>query len=375
MEVEEQKLGFTYDTEEKDVVNIKVIGVGGGGGNAVNRMIDNGMKNIEFIAVNTDKQVLRASKATYKIQIGEKLTKGRGAGGHPQVGAEAAEENRDEIESMLKGTDMIFITAGMGGGTGTGAAPIVAEVAKDMGILTVAVVTKPFKFEGARRMHNAEAGLQELANHVDSLVVIPNERLKLITDRCKTVKECFAAADDILRQGVQSISDLVEQTGFVNLDFEDVSAVMKDAGYAHMGIGSGAGKDKAIDAARNAVSSPLLETTIAGARGVIVNITAAEDITFEEAELASTTITEAAHPEAEVYWGLVFDPEMNDEMKITVIATGFDHQDEEEEMPEEAAPAGKAGEKAASKPQRRDNPDAAPEDSDFDDILKMFRNK
>lgn len=366
-------MGFTYDTEEKDVVNIKVIGVGGGGGNAVNRMIDNGMKNIEFIAINTDKQVLRASKATYKIQIGEKLTKGRGAGGHPQVGAEAAEENRDEIESMLKGTDMIFITAGMGGGTGTGAAPIVAEVAKDMGILTVAVVTKPFKFEGARRMHNAEAGLQELANHVDSLVVIPNERLKLITDRFKTVKECFAAADDILRQGVQSISDLVEQTGFVNLDFEDVSAVMKDAGYAHMGIGSGTGKDKAIDAARNAVSSPLLETTIAGARGVIVNITAAEDITFEEAELASTTITEAAHPDAEVYWGLVFDPEMNDEMKITVIATGFDHQDVEEEQPEEAA-AGKTGEKAAAKPQRRDSAEGA-EDDDFGDILKMFRNK
>ena len=372
MEVEELKLGFTYDTEEKDVVNIKVIGVGGGGGNAVNRMIDNGMKNIEFIAINTDKQVLRASKATYKIQIGEKLTKGRGAGGHPQVGAEAAEENRDEIESMLKGTDMIFITAGMGGGTGT--APIVAEVAKDMGILTVAVVTKPFKFEGARRMHNAEAGLQELANHVDSLVVIPNERLKLITDHCKTVKECFAAADDILRQGVQSISDLVEQTGFVNLDFEDVSAVMKDAGYAHMGIGSGTGKDKAIDAARNAVSSPLLETTIAGARGVIVNITAAEDITFEEAELASTTITEAAHPDAEVYWGLVFDPEMNDEMKITVIATGFDHQDTEEEQPEEAG-AGKAGEKTAAKPQRRDNLDTAGDDDDFGDILKMFRNK
>ena len=367
-------MGFTYDTEEKDVVNIKVIGVGGGGGNAVNRMIDNGMKNIEFIAINTDKQVLRASKATYKIQIGEKLTKGRGAGGHPQVGAEAAEENRDEIESMLKGTDMIFITAGMGGGTGTGAAPIVAEVAKDMGILTVAVVTKPFKFEGARRMHNAEAGLQELANHVDSLVVIPNERLKLITDHFKTVKECFAAADDILRQGVQSISDLVEQTGFVNLDFEDVSAVMKDAGYAHMGIGSGTGKDKAIDAARNAVSSPLLETTIAGARGVIVNITAAEDITFEEAELASTTITEAAHPDAEVYWGLVFDPEMNDEMKITVIATGFDHQDTEEEQPEEAG-AGKVGEKTAAKPQRRDNLDAAGDDDDFGDILKMFRNK
>ena len=366
-------MGFTYDTEEKDVVNIKVIGVGGGGGNAVNRMIDNGMKNIEFIAINTDKQVLRASKATYKIQVGEKLTRGRGAGGHPQVGAEAAEENRDEIESMLKGTDMIFITAGVGGGAGAGAAPIVAEVAKDMGILTVAVVTKPFKFEGARRMHNAEAGLQELANHVDSLVVIPNERLKLITDRCKTVKECFAAADDILRQGVQSISDLVEQTGFVNLDFEDVSAVMKDAGYAHMGIGSGTGKDKAIDAARNAVSSPLLETTIAGARGVIVNITAAEDITFEEAELASTTITEAAHPEAEVYWGLVFDPEMNDEMKITVIATGFDHQDVEEEQPEEAV-AGKAGEKAAVKPPRRDSAESA-DDDDFGDILKMFRNK
>ena len=373
MEVEEQKLGFTYDTEEKDVVNIKVIGVGGGGGNAVNRMIDNGMKNIEFIAVNTDKQVLRASKATYKIQIGEKLTKGRGAGGHPEVGAEAAQENRDEIESMLKGTDMIFITAGMGGGTGTGAAPIVAEIAKDMGILTVAVVTKPFKFEGARRMHNAEAGLQELASHVDSLVIIPNERLKLITDRCKTVKECFAAADDILRQGVQSISDLVEQTGFVNLDFEDVSAVMKDAGYAHMGIGAGTGKEKAIDAARNAVSSPLLETTIAGARGVIINITAAEDITFEEAELASATITEAAHPDAEVYWGLVFDPEMNDEMKITVIATGFDHQDEEEKPGENA---GKAADSTGAKPQHRENSsDSAAEDDDFGDILKMFRNK
>lgn len=366
-------MGFTYDTEEKDVVNIKVIGVGGGGGNAVNRMIDNGMKNIEFIAVNTDKQVLRASKATYKIQIGEKLTKGRGAGGHPEVGAEAAQENRDEIESMLKGTDMIFITAGMGGGTGTGAAPIVAEIAKDMGILTVAVVTKPFKFEGARRMHNAEAGLQELASHVDSLVIIPNERLKLITDRCKTVKECFAAADDILRQGVQSISDLVEQTGFVNLDFEDVSAVMKDAGYAHMGIGAGTGKEKAIDAARNAVSSPLLETTIAGARGVIINITAAEDITFEEAELASATITEAAHPDAEVYWGLVFDPEMNDEMKITVIATGFDHQDEEEKPGENA---GKAADSAGAKPQHRENSsDSAAEDDDFGDILKMFRNK
>ena len=320
-----------FDISQGNSAQIKVVGVGGGGNNAVDRMIEDKLEGVEFISVNTDRQALAKSNAMNKIQIGEKLTKGRGAGGHPQVGAEAAEENRDEIESMLKGTDMIFITAGMGGGTGTGAAPIVAEVAKDMGILTVAVVTKPFKFEGARRMHNAEAGLQELANHVDSLVVIPNERLKLITDRCKTVKECFAAADDILRQGVQSISDLVEQTGFVNLDFEDVSAVMKDAGYAHMGIGSGTGKDKAIDAARNAVSSPLLETTIAGARGVIVNITAAEDITFEEAELASTTITEAAHPEAEVYWGLVFDPEMNDEMKITVIATGFDHQDVGEE--------------------------------------------
>ncbi len=363
-------MGFTYDNEEKDVVNIKVIGVGGGGGNAVNRMIDNGMKNIEFIAVNTDKQVLRASKATYKIQIGEKLTKGRGAGGHPQVGAEAAEENRDEIESMLKGTDMIFITAGMGGGTGTGAAPIVAEVAKDMGILTVAVVTKPFKFEGTRRMNNAEAGLRELAKHVDSLVVIPNERLKLITDRCKTVKECFAAADDILRQGVQSISDLVENTGFVNLDFEDVSAVMKNAGYAHMGVGSGTGKDKAIDAARNAVSSPLLETTIAGARGVIVNITAAEDVAFDEAEVASTTITEAAHPEAEVYWGLVFDPEMTDEMKITVIATGFDLEDEDGEVAKEAS-----GEKAGAKSKHQEDVAAGKSvsDDDFNTILGLFR--
>lgn len=329
---------FALDTNDNNVVNIKVIGVGGGGGNAVNRMVECGVQDVEFISMNTDKMVLDRSKATYKIQIGDKLTKGRGAGGDPEKGARAADESREEIEAILKGTQMIFITAGMGGGTGTGAAPIVAEVAKEMGILTVGIVTKPFAFEGKRRMANAEAGLAELSKHVDALVVIPNERLKNITDRCHTLTEAFAAADDILRQGVQSISDLINIPGFVNLDFADVCAVMRDAGYAHMGVGSGTGKDKAHDAAMAAISSPLLETTIDGARGIIINITAPSDLEFEEADVATSIISDAAHPDANIFWGIAFDDSLQDEMKITVIATGFANG-EEQFIEEEEEPA------------------------------------
>ncbi len=319
-------MNFTIENNEFDVVNIKVIGVGGGGGNAINRMIECNVQSVEFIAINTDQQVLNSSKATYKMQIGDKLTKGRGAGGDPEKGARAAEESREEIENLLKGTQMIFITAGMGGGTGTGAAPVIAEIAREMGILTVGIVTKPFLFEGKKRMHSAEVGLTELSARVDSLVVIPNERLKLITDKCKSLKDAFAAADDVLRQGVQSISDLINISGFINLDFADVSSVMKDAGYAHMGVGTGTGKDKAHEAASMAISSPLLETTIDGARGIIINITAPTDMGFDEAEIASSIIADAAHPDANIFWGLAFDENLNDEMRITVIATGFDPQ-------------------------------------------------
>ena len=354
-------MNFALDTNDNDVVNIKVIGVGGGGGNAVNRMVECGIQNVEFISLNTDRMVLDRSKATYKIQIGDKLTKGRGAGGDPEKGARAADESREEIEAILKGTQMIFITAGMGGGTGTGAAPIVAEIAKEMGILTVGIVTKPFAFEGKRRMANAEEGLAELSKHVDSLVVIPNERLKNITDRCRTLKEAFAAADDILRQGVQSISDLINIAGFVNLDFADVSAVMKDAGYAHMGVGAGTGKDKAHDAAMAAISSPLLETTIDGAKGIIINITAPSDVEFEEADVATSIISDAAHPDANIFWGIAFDDSLQDEMKITVIATGFENEEEQFIAPE-----------AETQPAQDEN---KKNDMDFDVIMDLFKNK
>lgn len=318
-------MNFTLDNNDNDtIVNIKVIGVGGAGGNAVDRMISGGMKSVEFVAINTDQQVLRNSKATYKIQIGAKLTKGRGAGGQPEQGALAAEESRDEIASVLKGSQMIFITAGMGGGTGTGAAPVIAEIAREMGILTVGVVTKPFAFEGRRRCENAEQGVEELAAHVDSLVVIPNERLKLMSDTKLTLVNAFKAADEVLMQGVQSIADLINVSGIVNLDFADVSAVMRDAGFAHMGVGHASGKDKAEQAALAAISSPLLETSIDGAHGIIINITASPDIDLDDASFASSMISDAAHPDANIFWGVAFDESFEDEMQITVIATGFD---------------------------------------------------
>ena len=296
-------MNFMLDEDFEKSVNIKVAGIGGGGGNAVNRMIASGMKSVEFISINTDQQALYHSKATHKMQIGEKLTKGRGAGGEPEKGQRAAEESREEIASALKGTQMIFITAGMGGGTGTGAAPIVAEVARELGILTVGIVTKPFEFEGKRRMAQAEAGIAELRKQVDSLVVIPNERLKLISEQKITLANAFEAADNVLRQGVQSISDLINVPGLVNLDFADVTTVMKDAGYAHMGVGSAQGKEKAELAASMAISSPLLETSINGAKGVIINITSSADVGLDEVDMASSMITKAAHPDANIIWG------------------------------------------------------------------------
>ena len=314
---------FEMAADFDSVVQIKVIGVGGGGGNAVNRMIDSDVKGVEFVTINTDKHVLIYSKATHKIQIGEKVTRGQGAGARPEIGKRAAEESKDVITDALKGTDMVFITAGMGGGTGTGAAPIIAAAAKEMGILTVGIVTKPFGFEGKHRMDQAEEGIKELAQHVDSLVVIPNDRLKYYSDEPITLANAFDAADDVLRQGVKSISELIKVPGFINLDFADVSAIMRDAGHAHMGVGRANGKDKAKNAAAAAVSSPLLETTIEGAHGVIISITSSPDIGLDEVEEASSLISNAAHPDANIIWGVSFDDTLQDEMIITVIATGF----------------------------------------------------
>ena len=317
-------MAFGLESSPDTVVNIKVIGVGGGGNNVVNRMVRSGTKGVEFVAVNTDKQALNVSSASDKIQIGEKLTHGKGAGADPEIGRKAAEESRNQIAKALEDTDMVFIAAGMGGGTGTGGAPIVAEIAKEMDILTVGVVTKPFGFEGPRRMRAAEAGIAELEGKVDSLVIIPNERLKYATDQKVTFANAFEIADDVLRQAVQSISDLIRDTGFINLDFADVTAIMKNAGMAHMGVGRAAGKNKAEEAARMAISSPLLETSIDGARGVLVNITGAMDIGLEEVEMAADMVRQAVHPECNVIFGAGFDEDMEDEIKVTVIATGYD---------------------------------------------------
>ena len=316
-------MNFEIANDFEDVTQIKVIGVGGGGGNAINRMVSSGVQGVEFIAVNTDKQVLTFSKATHKIQIGEKVTGGRGAGARPEMGLKAAEESREAIVDALSGANMVFITAGMGGGTGTGAAPAIAEIAKSNGILTVGIVTKPFAFEGRRRMQQAEAGIAELAQHVDSLIVIPNERLKLVSDQKITFANAFDVADDVLRQGVKSISELIKVPGLINLDFADVTAVMKDAGHAHMGVGRATGKEKAELAANAAVSSPLLETTIQGAKGVIISITSSADITLDDVDVAASIIAESADADANIIFGVAFDEKLEDEMIVTVIATGF----------------------------------------------------
>ena len=311
---------------DENVTTIKVIGVGGGGGNAVNRMVSDGLQGVEFIAMNTDQQALAKNHASVKVQLGSKLTKGRGAGADPEIGQRAAEESKDEIANALKGSQMVFITAGMGGGTGTGAAPVVAEVAHDLGILTVGIVTKPFSFEGKRKMGLAEQGIANLLMHVDSLIVIPNERLKMISQEKITLMNAFQAADNVLRQGVESISALINVPAFIKLDFADVRSIMKDAGYAHMGVGSAKGAGKAENAAKAAISSPLLETSIAGAHGVIINITSSPDIGLEDVETAAGLITQSAHPDANIIWGTAFDENLSDEMRVTVVATGFDNK-------------------------------------------------
>ena len=319
-------MAFGFETGPENVVSIKVVGVGGGGNNVVNRMVRSGVKGVDFIAVNTDKQALNTSSAGYKLQIGEKLTHGQGAGANPEVGQKAAEESRTQLSKALEDTDMVFITAGMGGGTGTGAAPVVAEVAHDLGILTVGIVTKPFSFEGKRKMGLAEQGIANLLMHVDSLIVIPNERLKMISQEKITLMNAFQAADNVLRQGVESISALINVPAFINLDFADVRSIMKDAGYAHMGVGSAKGAGKAENAAKAAISSPLLETSIAGAHGVIINITSSPDIGLEDVETAAGHITQSAHPDANIIWGTAFDENLSDEMRVTVVATGFDNK-------------------------------------------------
>ena len=384
-------MDFKSESGPENVVTIKVVGVGGAGNNVVNRMVKAGTQGVEFIAINTDKQALSVSNADQKIQIGEKMTRGQGAGSDPEVGKRSAEESRNNIAKAIEDADMVFITAGMGGGTGTGAAPTVAEIAREAGCLTVGVVTKPFKFEGKRRMDQANEGIRDLLGRVDSLLIIPNDRLKYATDQKVTLANAFEIADDVLRQAVTSISDLIKNTGFINLDFADVTCIMKSAGFAHMGVGHAAGKGKAEDAARMAVASPLMETSINGARGVLINITGSEDMGLEDVEAAANLVQEAAHPDANIIFGATFDETLQDEIRVTVIATGFEEKPAEKaaEKPA-AAPAAKpqglfsgAAEKAAAvsavpPPIGGESAPAAAEpagEDPFDSIFKIFNTK
>ena len=317
-------MGFAMETGTETGVVIKVIGVGGGGGNAVNRMVNSGIKGVDFIAVNTDSQALKFSAADVKLQVGSKLTGGLGAGSKPEIGEKAARESEDQIRQLLQGANMVFITAGMGGGTGTGGAPVIAEIAKQMGILTIGIVTRPFSWEGRQRIEQAAKGIEALKEKVDALVVIPNERLKLVSEQKVTLKNAFEIADSVLLQGVQSISELITVAGIINLDFADISTVMTDAGYAHMGTGRASGKEKAVDAAKMAIKSPLLETSIDGAKRVVVNFTCSEDISLEEVEDAAAMVQEAAHPDVHLIWGAAIDENLEDEVRLSIIATGFD---------------------------------------------------
>ena len=379
-------MGFEFEQGLDNVVNIKVIGVGGGGGNAVNRMVENGVQGVEFVSINTDMQALNYSQATTKIQIGEKLTKGQGAGANPEIGRKAAEESKDQIAAALANTNLVFITAGMGGGTGTGAAPVVAQIARELGILTVGVVTRPFAFEGKKRLEQALSGIEELNKNVDSLVIIPNERLKYVSEQKITFKNAFEIADGVLRQAVKNISELITVPGFINLDFADVTSVMKDAGFAHIGTGSAAGKDKAAEAAREAISSPLLETSIDMAHGVIVSVIGSDDIGLDEVETAATMVQQAAHPDAHIIFGAFIDENMDDEIRVVVIATGFDNVPNSAKMSmdgnkdkasgstglfTEAATAAadkKPARAAASKP----SSDVGSDDAAFDVLMRIF---
>jgi len=384
-------MSFVPETGPENVVTIKVVGVGGAGNNVVNRMVSSGTKGVEFIAVNTDKQALAISNADQKVQIGEKLTHGQGAGSDPDVGKRSAEENRNNIAKAFEDADMVFITAGMGGGTGTGAAPTIADIAKEAGILTVGVVTKPFTFEGKRRMDQAKRGIEELLGKVDSLLIIPNDRLKFATDQKVTFANAFEIADDVLRQAVTSISDLIKNTGFINLDFADVTCIMKDAGYAHMGVGLAVGKGKAEEAARAAIASPLMETSINGARGVLINITGSSDLGLEDVTAAAGLVQEAAHPDANIIFGATFDESMEDQIRVTVIATGFEESPNAPAAPKNAAEAVQSNlfsaasamaEQNAAKPAAAapaaaptTNGQAAAEEDPFDSIFKIFNSK
>ena len=330
---------FDFDVNVEQFAEIKVIGVGGGGNNAVNRMIDSGVRGIEFIALNTDKQSLFSSRAEIKLQLGDKITKGLGAGANPEIGSKAAEENRNEIMELLKGADMIFITAGMGGGTGTGGAPVVAQIARELGILTVGVVTKPFTFEGRKRLLQAEAGIEELRLQVDTLVTIPNDRLLQIADKKTTMADAFMMADEVLKQGIQGISDLISIPNLINLDFADVKTIMFDKGIAHMGIGVASGDNRATEAAKLAISSPLLETSIEGAQSVLLNITGGLDLGLFEVNEAADIIRQSVDQDANIIFGAGIDETLSDEIKITVIATGFDRKNIEKDTK-----AGKASE-------------------------------
>lgn len=369
---------FIYEDAFEPDVNIKVIGVGGGGGNALNCMVASGVQDIEYIAINTDAKALNNSKATTRIQIGAKLTKGRGAGNKPAIGQQSAEENKEEIEAALKGADMVFITAGMGGGTGTGAAPVVAKIAQEAGILTVAVVTKPFAFEREQKMAQAEKGIMELKKYVDSLIVIPNEKLLEGMDKPLTMRESFALADDILKTGVKSISDLIVEEGYINLDFADVSTIMKGAGYAHLAIGHGSGKDKAKEAANAVIASPLLETSIAGAKRLLINITMSEDILSSDVDNATKMITDKAADNVEFIFGTAFKEDMQDEMTITVIAAGFDEETgDSEEAEEPAAEEAAAPEEPEVQPQPQPQQTQAAANggkkpADPDDLMAIF---
>ena len=339
--------------KDNNFAAIKVVGVGGAGTNAVNRMVDANLQGVDFIAINTDNQALALSKAQTKIQIGEKLTKGLGAGANPEVGQKAAEESREEIADTLKGSDLVFITCGMGGGTGTGAAPVIAEIARDMGVLTIGVVSKPFLFEGRQRMRNAEAGIERLKAHVDTLVVVPNDRLLSVVTKGTTMTEAFRIADDTLRQGIQGISDLIAVPSMINLDFADVRTVMQSRGLAHMGIGMGKGENRMVEAAKQAISSPMLETSIDGARAVLINITGGPDTSIVDINEAAQLITAAADPEANIIFGAGIDENLKDEVKITVIATGFEKTPfAEEKKPEQPAEETAQAEPETAEPRR-----------------------
>ncbi len=342
-DVPEPQSSPLFPPEVENFARIKVVGVGGGGANAVNRMIDEGIRGVEFIAVNTDAQALLLSNAPHRIRIGDKLTRGLGAGGNPEVGRKAAEESAEEIEEALKGADMVFITAGMGGGTGTGAAPVVARIARECGALTIGVITKPFSFEGTRRMENAEQGIQALQEEVDTLIVIPNDRLLQIVDKRASIREAFKTADDVLRQGIQGISELITVPGLINLDFADVRTIMAEGGAALMAVGVASGENRAVEAAQKAISSPLLDITIDGARGVLFNVTGGEDLSLFEVNEAAELIRSTTDPNANIIFGAVIDPALQDEIRITLIATGFDAQAKSQPRLRIAAGQGGAG--------------------------------